>query len=159
MKDLPSAAQLLRSTSKSRPSILPALVEASRRYCSDIHDEARSEIESGIHSLCPPRKVRDFRVVRFMDAHLALQLEKEIVQKEEELKKIKIEQVDGEDVETEPQPPISAPASGSNTKVSPAKRKPGEKRPGARSVQLQVWDVNAFGKNALKVGGRYIVSY
>lgn len=159
MKDSPSPSQYLRKNIDSQASILPALVEVSRRYVAEVQEEARSEIQCRIESLCPPRKVRDFRVVRFMDASVALKLEKELNDRDDELRKVKIEEGEDSTVVKSEDGSLPAIAGSSSKKVtSPVKRQKGERRPEARSVQLQVWDVNAFGKNSLKVGNRYTVS-
>lgn len=94
-----------------------------------------------------------------MDASVALKLEKELNDRDDELRKVKIEEGEDSTVVKSEDGSLPAIAGSSSKKVtSPVKRQKGERRPEARSVQLQVWDVNAFGKNSLKVGNRYTVS-
>lgn len=64
-------AERLRAVAKSegaRRTIITRLLSASTARSEAMQDEARSDLDAELNRVCPPRRVRSFRVCRFTDA-------------------------------------------------------------------------------------------
>lgn len=116
------------------PHTIPTLTSlAHERYRRAI-DQHEYEMEQETDKICPPRKVRSFRLIRFRDVQpcdVAIKLES------------------GEGSEETRKPPVEL-GQGLSEKRSACRR----------SLLLHVWDVDKMqgGKNAFVVGQKYRVS-
>ncbi|SPO40576.1 uncharacterized protein PSFLO_06058 [Pseudozyma flocculosa] len=140
--DDPVAAFKRLAVEAGKLHLVPHLVQLVQSRLMAGGEESRYLLQHELEKLCPPRRVRDFRVVRFRDARLP----------------------------APPASSATTAASGApaDDARSPNPRArlartggggPGEaaKNPYARTVQLTVWDAAALG-DRLRPGARFVVS-
>ncbi|PWN51143.1 hypothetical protein IE53DRAFT_314445 [Violaceomyces palustris] len=129
-EDNPEMAVRQLVVQSGKLGLLPFLVQAARQKCYFEREDDGYALEAELSKLCPPRKVRNFRVVKFRDARLPPPATN--LSNSESRMKLK----EGDDE-----------APGTMDK----------RRRSLRTVQLTVWDAINLG-DGLEVGRRYIVT-